>query len=449
MAERGTLFGEGPQACPFVALENDRARRSDEPDHRHRCYAEPTPVPRAIAHQRAYCLSPTFSGCPIFQDWAVRIGARPAPLRPQPAAESETPPEQGPLPTWAAPPPWSRAEPSPSEPEQMGAFDDDDDDDDDGGDGQGAAGGVGAAGDEDDPGRTQAIPRLPPLPPIQASADAPAGGRPTEPIERVPSLPIDRTGDAERDARLEEARRRRLEADRERRAEDERRRRADEERRERERAAAAAATVPPFLAGREVQDPATGRTPPQPPRGPQSEPPRPNADRPAQPMRQQARREDLVPVWEREPIQAYPTLRRRMSLRGSGDILGTLTTLFAILALLALVVFAVIAIPSLLGGGGSGPRPTGVPVAGSPSNAVTTTPSSAAPATATPVPAETPRTYTVRSGDTLFGIALEFGITVDQLLAANPQITDANLVQIGQVIVIPEPDDFPASPVAS
>jgi len=45
--------------------------------------------------------------------------------------------------------------------------------------------------------------------------------------------------------------------------------------------------------------------------------------------------------------------------------------------------------------------------------------------------------YTVRAGDTLFFIARRFGITVAQILAANPQITNQNLIFIGQVICIP------------
>src|SRR3954454_19306647 len=76
MAATGNSF-ETPRACPFVALELDRDRRSDTPDYRHRCFAEPTPAPRSIAHQEAFCLSPNFAGCPIFQDWAVRAAARP------------------------------------------------------------------------------------------------------------------------------------------------------------------------------------------------------------------------------------------------------------------------------------------------------------------------------------------------------------------------------------
>src|SRR4051812_8871649 len=76
MAAQGTGF-DTPRACPFVALELDRDRRSDTPDYRHRCFAEPTPAPRSIAHQEAYCLSPNFPACPVFQDWAVRAAARP------------------------------------------------------------------------------------------------------------------------------------------------------------------------------------------------------------------------------------------------------------------------------------------------------------------------------------------------------------------------------------
>ncbi|MDP8905768.1 MAG: hypothetical protein M3N29_10775, partial [Chloroflexota bacterium] len=88
-AGRGTLFAEGPVACPFVALENDRDRRSDEADHRHRCYATPAPEPRAMAHQRAYCLTPEFSGCPIFQEWAARAAAKPVPLDADPPSRGD------------------------------------------------------------------------------------------------------------------------------------------------------------------------------------------------------------------------------------------------------------------------------------------------------------------------------------------------------------------------
>ena len=45
--------------------------------------------------------------------------------------------------------------------------------------------------------------------------------------------------------------------------------------------------------------------------------------------------------------------------------------------------------------------------------------------------------YTIRAGDTLYAIARRYGISLQKLLAANPQITNPNRIQIGQVITIP------------
>lgn len=75
MSDRGLPIVDGAQACPFVAFENDRDERATSPDHRHRCYAEERPAPRALAHQAAYCLASTFPVCPTFQDWARREAA--------------------------------------------------------------------------------------------------------------------------------------------------------------------------------------------------------------------------------------------------------------------------------------------------------------------------------------------------------------------------------------
>src|SRR5512147_2854908 len=76
MTERGLPSVDDAPACPFVAFEDDRESRSTTPDHRHRCFAEPLPTPRAAAHQEAYCLSSAFPVCPTFQDWAKREAAR-------------------------------------------------------------------------------------------------------------------------------------------------------------------------------------------------------------------------------------------------------------------------------------------------------------------------------------------------------------------------------------
>lgn len=54
--------------------------------------------------------------------------------------------------------------------------------------------------------------------------------------------------------------------------------------------------------------------------------------------------------------------------------------------------------------------------------------------------------YTVRASDTLFTIARRFGVTVEQILAANPQIVNPNIIFVGQVICIPTGKPTP-SPV--
>ena len=76
MTDRGAAPSDRAPACPFVAFDDDRDERADRPDHRHRCYAEVRPAPRAIAHQETYCLSPRFPACPTFQDWARREAAQ-------------------------------------------------------------------------------------------------------------------------------------------------------------------------------------------------------------------------------------------------------------------------------------------------------------------------------------------------------------------------------------
>ena len=48
-----------------------------------------------------------------------------------------------------------------------------------------------------------------------------------------------------------------------------------------------------------------------------------------------------------------------------------------------------------------------------------------------------PEVYVVRPGDTLFAIARRFGVTLEQLLAANPQITDPDRIFPGERINIP------------
>jgi LysM repeat protein len=123
-------------------------------------------------------------------------------------------------------------------------------------------------------------------------------------------------------------------------------------------------------------------------------------------------------------------------------------TAIAVVFILGLGVAAVILIPGLLNGSPSStPRsfaiPSRSPTAGASSVAVLPTPTQAAPATPTaeptvaPTPEPTPRFYKIKAGDTLAKIARKFHLTVDDILAANPEVPDANHIEVGQYIIIP------------
>jgi nucleoid-associated protein YgaU len=351
------LFADGPAACPFVALESDRDRRSNEPDPRHRCYAEPTPAPRALAHQRQFCLSPDFGRCPIFQDWAIRAAARPVPLRPlaQPPDAVATGPD------------------APAGPEQLSVF---------------------AAAQAPDSAPAAAPEPSPPTP--AAEDHAPARPRPTDDwppaaLPPEPALPAPETAAPSPTPAP-------IPAD------------------------PADAPMPPFLAGRAAQL--------------EADRPTPSRHRPLpKPSRRDewaAQRADLIPSWERQRYSAYPTIRTRMGLGDSDALLSRLTRILAIVALIAVLLALVILAPGFFGGA---PGPTPTPSPSPPPTGPTASP------TAPPSPSPTFTSYTVRAGDTIFGIATRFGLLPEQILAANPEITDPNLIQVGQVIRIP-PDDF-------
>lgn len=54
-----------------------------------------------------------------------------------------------------------------------------------------------------------------------------------------------------------------------------------------------------------------------------------------------------------------------------------------------------------------------------------------------PLSAEDPVSHTVVSGDTLWAIAQRYGVAVKDLLAANPDIKNPNLIHAGDKVVIP------------
>jgi LysM repeat protein len=61
----------------------------------------------------------------------------------------------------------------------------------------------------------------------------------------------------------------------------------------------------------------------------------------------------------------------------------------------------------------------------------------------TPLSSPTPFTYTVQSGDTMSGIALKFGVSINDLQAANPEVSP-NAMSVNQVIKIPSNPDNPS-----
>ena len=89
------------------------------------------------------------------------------------------------------------------------------------------------------------------------------------------------------------------------------------------------------------------------------------------------------------------------------------------------------------------PEPAATPLA-SPSDAATAAVPSLEPTQ--PAPADDScqltETYVVVSGDTFSGIAGRYGLTVGALLAANPQVDDANRIGIGDRISVPVVSDL-------
>jgi hypothetical protein len=339
MTERGLPIVDGAPACPFVAFEDDRDSRAGSPDHRHRCYAEVRPAPRALAHQEAYCLSSAFPVCPTFQDWARREAAQ---ARADAGMAAAEPPEgesqRNPPRAWSSPPPWT--------------------------------GGPGGS---------------------RAPAGQPSGGLSGSMADRLAAgEPIDA---AEPDAEPPEA--------------------------------------PPAPAVAEVPSEEPRRR--QPP--PQANQP---ARRPPMPIDPDA------PSWERpRRMEAYPTLRARVGLPSIN-----LPPLLIGVVALALASLAVFLLPGFLGLGS--PAATSTP---NPSTVASAAPSASVEPTPSPVP--TQQIYTVESGDTLSGIATRFGLTIQQLKDANPQITNVDAINIGDEIIIPAsvpteiPDAGSPSPEAS
>ena len=438
MTDRGLPSADGSPACPFVAFEDERDARADRPDHRHRCFAEAEPAPRALAHQEAYCLSSAFPVCPTFQDWARREAAHAVPgqtaegeatvtgasgagtagagaagagaagaaitassddgdddvedLWSRPVADPpiEERPRRNPPRDWAAPPPWASGGGGAAGAAAGGRGPRDDESDalDRSGEGQGLAGSAadrlaqgGDIGQE-----------WPPRPPARSrSADADAS--PPEDPELAGLV-----SRAARQAELSESH---------------------------------VDVRPPARAGRRPTVSSTRD------RGRERE-------RDRERERGTGDRDHEGPSWERaRRYEAYPSIKTRAGLSGLSGI-PTIGVLFGGVVLAALILFF---LPGLLGVGGRDDPSGGGPSA-SPSSAVEETPS----LSPTPIPEPTPQLYVIKTGDTLSRIAREFNVSLDALLDANKErISNPNRIRVGDEIIIPLPEtsEVPAEPSPS
>jgi LysM repeat protein len=146
----------------------------------------------------------------------------------------------------------------------------------------------------------------------------------------------------------------------------------------------------------------------------------------------------LVEDGKKRPIASKA---RYVALKGSGPSAIAVDSVFAsrlptgskVTAAAAVIVDTVGAAPA--------PSATPAPVKPTPTPTITPTPTPSPTASPTPTPSPTSsapasKTYTVKPGDTLSGIASRFGTTSKILMDLN-SISNANLIRIGQILKLP------------
>jgi len=396
--------------CPFVALDDDRDHRAPVPDHHHRCFAESPAAPRALAHQAAYCLSGSFPTCPTFVDWARREAAPAKVESPVRSLRDAGPTRSGAVPPagrstsraggsggdWTAPPPWGSAA-GPAAGAAAGA----------GGAGAGAAAGGGAGAGAGAAGFEARAPSGPDEIDEAEAAEADDAGFEPSQVARFADPGVAGQPPNDTPAFLAGRMARPIAAP----ARDD-----DDE---------------PWSAADDAEPDPHG----EPGRVPVAAPRRmPVGYAPVAPGRSErsaggsrrGRADVSAPSWEQpRRLEEYPTLKSR----GGAGIPRA-----AIYALVILLVggglFAAPFLLKGLGGGGDQASPT-------PGSSASVVPSEEPSPTAVPTPGQV--THTVKSGDTLSTIAKIYGVTVDQILEANPKITNANKIAVGDKIIIPQP----------
>lgn len=139
-----------------------------------------------------------------------------------------------------------------------------------------------------------------------------------------------------------------------------------------------------------------------------------------------------------EVIDAYRRRRERMV----PFLLGALAVVLLVVGLFLVVIWftgdSPPALPAFLQSNTDTPEPTNT----------SAPPTDTLEPSQTPEPSETPTptgpvTYIVEEGDSLASIADEFGVSIDQLIAAN-NLVDPNNIGVGSQLIIPDPDaDLP------
>ncbi|HHY17260.1 MAG TPA: LysM peptidoglycan-binding domain-containing protein [Firmicutes bacterium] len=76
---------------------------------------------------------------------------------------------------------------------------------------------------------------------------------------------------------------------------------------------------------------------------------------------------------------------------------------------------------------------------------VIVTPPETPPDTAPTVPPSKRTEYVVQQGDTMFSIARRFGVSLEVLIRANPQVRNPDMIIVGEIIIIPR-DMVPPGP---
>ena len=164
------------------------------------------------------------------------------------------------------------------------------------------------------------------------------------------------------------------------------------------------------------------------------------------------RRGPTRPAWENPPTQYdYPRLRGREGRRTA----PTMWPVFLAIVAVALVLGVLVVIPALMGGGGNtavashSAGPTSIHSgSGGPGKSPAASPSRVS--SVVPGPSITYTSYTVQSGDSLTKIMRKFGVERWEILLANPQITNPDVLRVGLKLQIPKHGQLthpPATPV--